>query len=220
MNSVDILYDMINSGKAGKNTGFSTGIPKLDSYTGGVRKGIYTLIFGTSGSGKTALALYSYIYRPLKDHPDKNIKLVYYSLELSAELLLSKLLCIYIYEEFGKIIPYTKLMSWQEILSDDDYEYVIKGKERLNSISEKLVIFDKTLTNKVFYHTLMNLLEKWGTFTEIDGGNRTIYTPNDPEQLIEVVVDHLGRRPRLNWAKSKKAKNIWKIAQNILTLVY
>ena len=113
MNNVDILYKLIETGRKGKNTGYSTGNPKLDEYTGGVRRGIYTLIFGTSGSGKSSLALYSYIYRPLKDHPNDNIKLIYYSLEMSAEILLSKLLCLYIYDTFNKVIPYTKLMSWR-----------------------------------------------------------------------------------------------------------
>ena len=36
MNNVDILYKLIETGRKGKNTGYSTGIPKLDEYTGGV----------------------------------------------------------------------------------------------------------------------------------------------------------------------------------------
>ena len=38
MNNVDILYKLIETGRKGKNTGYSTGIPKLDEYTGGVRR--------------------------------------------------------------------------------------------------------------------------------------------------------------------------------------
>jgi replicative DNA helicase len=110
MTNVESLYQRIDRGRQGKNIGLKTGIPKLDEYTGGIQP-LYTLIFGVSGSGKSALALYSYIYRPLKDYPDKNIKLCYFSLELSAELLLAKLLCLYIFEEYGRIIPYTDLMS-------------------------------------------------------------------------------------------------------------
>ena len=192
MNNVDILYKLIENGKKGKNTGYSTGIPKLDEYTGGVRKGIYTLIFGTSGSGKSSLALYSYIYRPLKDHPNDNIKLIYYSLEMSAEILLSKLLCLYIYDTFHKVIPYTKLMSWREIISDEDYDYVLKGRSWLESISDKLIIIDKSLNNKNFYHSIMTYLEEWGTFEKVDSGNRTIYIKNDPQQLVQIVIDHLA----------------------------
>lgn len=91
MNNVDILFRLIDSGKEGKNIGFSTGIPKLDEYTGGIRKGVYTLIFGLSGAGKTALALYCYIYRPLMDNPNADIKLIYYSLEINIKCLVNGL---------------------------------------------------------------------------------------------------------------------------------
>lgn len=43
---------------------------------------------------KSSLVLYSYIYRPLRDYPDKDIKYIYFSLEMSSEVLLAKLLCL------------------------------------------------------------------------------------------------------------------------------
>ena len=192
MNGVDILFRQIDNGRAGKNIGLKTGISKMDKYTGGLQKGVYTLIFGTSGAGKSSYALYTHIYRPLKDYPDKNIKLIYYSLEMSQSLLLAKLLCLYIYEEFHYVISYTELMSWQEILDDESYEYVKKGKSWLNSIMDKLIIYDKTLNAKFFYKSMMENLEEWGTFEETDDGRRTIYIKNDPEQYVEAIVDHIG----------------------------
>lgn len=192
MNGVDILFRQIDNGRAGKNIGLKTGISKMDKYTGGLQKGVYTLIFGTSGAGKSSYALYTHIYRPLKDYPDKNIKLIYYSLEMSQSLLLAKLLCLYIYEEFHYVISYTELMSWQEILDDESYEYVKKGKNWLNSIMDKLIIYDKTLNAKFFYKSMMENLEEWGTFEETDDGRRTIYIKNDPEQYVEAIVDHIG----------------------------
>ena len=192
MNGVDILFRQIDNGRVGKNIGLKTGISKMDKYTGGLQKGVYTLIFGTSGAGKSSYALYTHIYRPLKDYPDKNIKLIYYSLEMSQSLLLAKLLCLYIYEEFHYVISYTELMSWQEILDDESYEYVKKGKSWLNSIMDKLIIYDKTLNAKFFYKSMMENLEEWGTFEETDDGRRTIYIKNDPEQYVEAIVDHIG----------------------------
>lgn len=192
MNGVDILFRQIDNGRKGKNIGLKTGISKMDKYTGGLQKGVYTLIFGTSGSGKSSYVLYTHIYRPLKDYPDKNIRLIYYSLEMSESLLLAKLLCLYIYEEYHYVIPYTDLMSWQEILDDESYEYVKKGKAWLNSIMDKLIIYDKTLNAKFFYKSMMENLEKWGSFEETDDGRRTIYIKNDPDQYVEAIVDHIG----------------------------
>ena len=68
------------------------------------------------------------IYRTLKDNPEKDIKYIYFSLEMAAELLLAKLMCLYMYEEFGIIVSYTELMSWEEILSDEKYSYIQKSK--------------------------------------------------------------------------------------------
>lgn len=190
--SVSSLFDKIDNGRKGKNIGLKTGIPKLDKYTGGIQKGRYTLVFGLSGSGKSSYVLYSTIYRPLRDYADKDIKLVYYSLEMSEEVLLAKLLCLYIYEEFNYVIPYTDLMSWQSILDDKSYEYVVKGRAWLEEIQQKLIIFDKNLCARTFYKSMMSLLETWGTFEESEDGRRKIYKENNPEQLVLVVVDHLG----------------------------
>ena len=191
MTNVDLLFDMIDNGRAGKNIGLKTGIDKIDEYTGGIQRGVYTLIFGLSGSGKSALSLYM-IYRTLKDNPDKDIKYIYFSLEMSSELLLAKLMCLYMYEEFGVVIPYTELMSWQEILSDEKYEYIKKSRAWLESILDSLLIYDKNLNAKIFYRTVMGLLEQWGTFTESEDGRRKIYKKNNPDQYVIVVVDHIG----------------------------
>lgn len=213
MTDVEVLYKMIDNGREGKNIGLKTGIPKMDKYTGGFQRGVYTLIFGLSGSGKSSWVLYTNIYRPLKDYPDKDIKLVYYSLEMSAELLLAKLLCLYIYEEFGKVISYTDLMSWQDILNDDLYQYVLKAKSWLKSISSKLIIFDKALTSKSFYSTLMMLLKQWGDFIEVDDGKRTAYISNNPERYVGVVIDHIGLcSPQTGRTKKEEMDEISKYA--------
>jgi replicative DNA helicase len=54
MTNVDLLYQLIDRGREGKNIGLNTGSPKIDGYTGGIQRGNYTLIFGLSGSGKSA----------------------------------------------------------------------------------------------------------------------------------------------------------------------
>jgi len=192
MTNVDLLFNVIERGRAGKNIGLKTGIPKIDKYIGGIQRANYTLIFALSGAGKTAWALYNNIYRPLKDNPDKDIKIIYFSLEMSSEALLAKLLSLYIYEEFGKVISYQKLMSWTEILDDESYNYVLKGRSWLESIMDKLLIYDKSLSGKSFYKIMMENLEEWGDWSKSEDGRRQIYKTKYPERWVWVVVDHLG----------------------------
>lgn len=215
MTNVDLLFNKIEKGRKGENIGLKTGIPKMDEFTGGIQP-LYTLIFGVSGSGKSALALYTCMYRPLKDYPNKNIKICYFSLELSAELLLAKLLCLYIFEEFGRIIPFTKLMSWTNILEDEDYKYVIQARQWLESIESKLVIYDTALTANSFYSKVKNLLEENGEFYPSADGRRTLYKKNDPNQTIIVVVDHLNLTTAIN-GRSKK-EEIDLISKEAVTL--
>lgn len=62
MNGVDILFRQIDNGRAGKNIGLKTGISKMDKYTGGLQKGVYTLIFGTSGAGNIIFVILIIFY--------------------------------------------------------------------------------------------------------------------------------------------------------------
>lgn len=192
MTNVDFLYEAIDRGREGKNIGLSTGIPKLDAFTGGMQRGNYTLVFGLSGAGKSCWVLYNNIYRPLKDNPDKDIKIIYFSLEMSSNELLAKLLSLYIYEEYDFIIPFQDLMSWNKILDDKSYEYVKKGRSWLDSINDKLLIYDESLTSKSFYAIMMENLKNWGTFSKSTDGRRRIYTRNNPDQWIWIVIDHIG----------------------------
>lgn len=192
MTNVDFLYEEINRGREGKNIGLNTGIPKLDNYIGGIQRGNYTLVFGLSGSGKSAWVLYNNIYRPLKDNPDKDIKIIYFSLEMSSNELLARLLSLYLYEEYNFIISFQDLMSWNRVLDDKAYEYVQKGRSWLDSIIDKLLIYDESLTSKSFYAIMMENLKNWGTFSKSTDGRRRIYTRNNPDQWIWIVIDHIG----------------------------
>jgi replicative DNA helicase len=54
MTNVDLLYELIERGRQGKNIGLNTGVEKIDKFTGGIQRANYTLIFGLSGAGKSA----------------------------------------------------------------------------------------------------------------------------------------------------------------------
>lgn len=62
MSIVDNLYNVIDNGRKGLNKGISTGLPKLDDITGGVQKGVYTTIFGLSGTGNICFIKYFFVY--------------------------------------------------------------------------------------------------------------------------------------------------------------
>ena len=144
MSIVEDLYNKIDEGRAGKNIGLKTGLPKLDWYTGGFQKGIYRLIFGQSGSGKSSFVIFNSLYSVLKNNPNANILQIYFSLEMSSDVLLSKLLSLYLFDTYGIEISHMDLMSVRNPLPDIEYQLVQKGKMWLESIASKLIIFDKS----------------------------------------------------------------------------
>ena len=190
-NLVTELYNKIEDGREGKNLGLKTGIPKLDFYTGGFKKGVYKLTFSKSSVGKSSFIIYTDIYRILKDYPDKDVLIIYFSLELSANTLLAKLLSLYIYETFGVEVTYMELLSFTNKLDDKLFEYVQKSKQWLESVTNKFIIIDKQLSANSFYAEMMELYKSLGVFQKTSDGKRTVFVPNNSNLIVNVVIDHL-----------------------------
>ena len=190
---VESLLEQIKEGREGKNHGFNMGLPKLGEIIDGVTQSNYTLIFSNTGTGKSSLVLYSYIYRPLMEHlDDGNFKVMYYSLEMSSEMLFAKLLSIYIFEKYHIPLTIKDLLSKGRnyILPDNYYGIVLQCKEWLEKVEKIVMVYDKSLNARILYHTLCNELEKNGKFKETD--NRKIYIPDNPKMVYLVVIDHLS----------------------------
>lgn len=187
------LIKQIDIGRLGKNHGFSMGLPKFESIVDGVIANTYTLLFSPSGVGKSSYALYAYIYKPLCEHlDDGNFKVFYASLEMSADLLFAKLLGMYIFENYGIELSPKELLSRKRdyVLGDDEYDIVQKCIPWLKKVEEKVVIYDKAMNASILYKLLMDDLSKYGTFTE--DSHRKVYTPNNPDLVYLVVIDHMS----------------------------
>lgn len=187
------LFGQIENGRKGNNWGFSLGLPKLESIIDGVTKNTYTLIMSPSGVGKTSIALFSFIFKPLCDHlDDGNFKITYFSLEISAELLFAKLLSLYIFEKYSIELSTKELLSRKKDykLSDEHFQIVQDSLPWLKKVENILTVYDKGLNAKSMYNLLMSSLEKEGSFSDV--GGRKIYTPNNPDLVHLVVIDHLS----------------------------
>jgi replicative DNA helicase len=190
----EALLEAIDRGRQGKAQGYSIGLPKLEQVIDGVCKGAYYLIGAESGVGKSSFMLYSFIYRPLMDHlDDGKFRISLFSLEMNAEMIMAKLLSTYIFEKYNKRLSLKQLLSAQRgfILDDKNYEIVKECIPWLHKVEEVLTIYDKNASANSIYSCLNKELEARGTFTELE--KRKIYTPDDPDLIHLVVIDHLAR---------------------------
>ena len=193
MTITEALLKEVDSGREGKAQGFSMGLPKTESIIDGVTKRTMTVIASGTGQGKSSFVLYAYVYRPLMEHlDDDNFYVSYFSLEMPATVIFGKLLSTYIFEKYHKELSITEILSRKKgyILSDENYKIVTDCIGWLNKIEKKIHIYDKSLNADKLYAILMQKLEKFGTFEELE--NRKVYYPDNPDMLYEVVIDHAG----------------------------
>lgn len=189
----DTIIQEVDRGRQGFNHGTSMGLPKLEGIIDGVTQGTYTLIVSSSGSGKSSFSLYAYVYRPLMEHlNDDNFKVLYVSLEMSALSMFIKLMSIYIFETFGKKLSYKEILSRKRdyILDDEGYQMVKQCESWIRKIEDKLEFYDKNVGADSLYAILHDRLKKLGTFHETE--TRKTYTPNNPDLIYTVIVDHIS----------------------------
>lgn len=194
MSIVDTLIEAIDRGREGKAQGDTIGLPRLEQIIDGVCKGVYYLIGGESGTGKSSLMLYSFVYRPLMEHlDDDNLRISIFSLEMNCDKVLAKLLSTYIFETYHKRLSVKQLLSAQKdyILSDENYAIVKECEPWLRKVASKLVVYDKNVSANSIYSHLLKELESRGKFKETD--KRKIYIPDNPDLLHIVITDHLAR---------------------------
>lgn len=190
---VKVLLDEVEKGLHGKNIGVSTGLEKFDEVISGIQKATIFNIAAGLGVGKTSFTLFSFIYQPLKAHLENDdFKIIYFSLEMSAEILLAKLLSLHIYDVYNLEISYKKLMSRTKHskLTESEYEIVKECTPWLYKVQEHLIIYDRSLTSDNLRDFLNRHAQQLGTFVESESD--LTWRAKNPNSLVLVIIDHIG----------------------------
>lgn len=192
MSAIDSLYKAIDDGKEGRNIGLDIGLPKLQSMTYGVQRQTYSVIAGGTGSGKTTLALYSYVYRVINDNlGDMRYRVIFFSFEMTAEILLAKLLSMHLWETFEVEATYADIMSREVEINAELYDKVVGARAWLTEVSKQLVIIDSPQTADSVYANLKAYAGRNGSETIGENG-KIHYKPNRDGEIVQIIVDHLG----------------------------
>ena len=190
MAQLEELWKIITQGRKGQNIGKSTGMPKLDKVIGGIQPHRYYLVSAASSVGKTSFVLYM-MYNLLKQiNEEKPVYFLYFSLEIGEDVLLAKLMALYCAEEFGIYLTIDDMFSFMEPLNDYAYECLEKAREWIETVSKYIVIVESTVSANSVYKCTLEFAETIGTFEK--RGNRKVYIPNNPHQLIIGVLDHFS----------------------------
>ena len=196
----DDLNEEINRGLEGKNSGVSMGFHRLNRYIG-IRKKIYSLVFGSSGSGKTAWVHSAYILNPFdwymkeRQKPGGSkikFKIPLFSMERSAIYTKAKWVTRKIFLDTGIQVPIARMLGWwEQKLTKDEHDLVLQYGDYINELLEIVDIVEGAQNPTGVRKYLKSLAEANGKVEQIDEYHY-IYIPNDEGLIIIPIFDHQG----------------------------
>jgi len=190
------LKKEVQAGLDGRNHGIPMGFNRLNRYIG-IRKSIYTLIGGLTGSGKTSFVDDAYVLNPFDWYISKenntNVKLeiIYRSMERGRTYKLAKWIGRKIFLDHGVIITVNKLLGWKEKMTKDEHDLFLMYEDYMGQMGEVMNIIDGPenavgIAKELKAHALQR-----GRIEQVDEYNK-VYIPNDENTITIVVIDHIG----------------------------
>lgn len=186
-------------GMEGKNSGVPTGFDRLDRYVS-IRKAIYFLTGGLTGSGKTSLVDDAFVLNPydwlISEEGKKSgvkIEIIYRSMERSRVYKMAKWTSRKIFLDQGIEIPIGKLLGWRgfERLTKDEHDLFLKYEDYFNEMKEVVTIIDGPENPIGISKQLKENALRKGKVEDVDQYNK-IYIPNNPNLITIVITDHVG----------------------------
>jgi hypothetical protein len=195
--SFEHLAKEVELGLSDRNNGIPMGFDRLNRYVG-IRKSMYFLVGGLTGSGKTSFIDDAFVlnpfdwYRSVQNKQDIKLKIVYRSMERSRTYKFAKWVSRRIFLDYGIIIPVSKMLGWQkEKMTKDEHDLFLTYRDYMGELNECVTIIDGPenpvgIAKELKAHALEN-----GTIERLDEFNK-IYIPNHENEVTIVVIDHIG----------------------------
>ena len=191
----ELLKDEIQAGLDGRNAGIPMGFNRLNRYIG-IRKRIYTLVGGLTGSGKTSFVDDAYVLNPFdwfisQDNPKVKLKIIYRSMERSRTYKFAKWISRKIFYDYGIIIPVGKMLGWTDKMTKDEHDIFLTYKEYMEKMEEVITIIDGPENPVGIAKELKEYALQNGKIEQLDQHNK-IYVPKDENVITLVIIDHIG----------------------------
>ncbi len=201
--SFQLLQTEVQNGLDNKNSGIPMGFDRLNKYIG-IRKRIYSLVFGATGTGKSAFVQNAYILNPfdwwIRTKPkNTKLKFILFSMERSRVYILAKWISRKIFLDQGILIPIPKLLGWWDTkLTKDEHDLFTAYKWYIDELCEMCDIIDGGINPTGIYKYIRNYAEN-----NIDEYHK-VYIPNHPNEIVIPIIDHMGLiRPEKGMTKKE-----------------
>lgn len=187
-------------------------LPRLSKVLPGVRQRHYTIISSQTKGGKSQIANFLYMFEPIewylknRSTTEVSLKIIYFSLEISRDLLVIQAISYRLFRQYGMIISPDNLQSiFQNYTLDEKVLAIIKSPEFqlwLKEFEAIVEIVDDIRNPLGIMKMVQAYAESNGhyeytqkAFRADDGtiNMKTVidrYVPNKPNEYVVVIVDH------------------------------
>jgi replicative DNA helicase len=189
------LKNEVLAGIEGRNGGIPMGFNRLNKYIG-IRKSMYYLVGGLTGSGKTSFIDDAFVLNPFdwyigQREPKVKLRIIYRSMERSGTYKLAKWISRKIFLDQGMIIPVNKLLGWTDRMTKDEHDLFLMYEDYIGQMNDVITIIDGPENPVGIAKELKAHAEQNGVIEQIDKYNK-IYIPNNENEVTIVVIDHIG----------------------------
>ena len=144
--SFEHLKGEVEKGLTGGNEGIPMGFDRLNRYMG-LRKSMYYLVGGLTGSGKTSFIDDAFVLNPFdwyitQKHPKVKVKIIYRSMERSRTYKMAKWVSRKIFLDTGNIITVSKLLGWTDKMSSNEHDLFLLQRDYIEAMNEVITIID------------------------------------------------------------------------------
>ena len=207
--SFEDLREEVKKGREGRNGGIPMGFNRLNYFIG-IRRKMYYLIGGLTGSGKTSFVDDAFVLNPVdwyiaqKGKSNIKLKIIYRSMERSRTYKLAKWVSRKIFLDHGISIPIAKLLGWNDKMNDEENALFESYEDYIKQVEEIVTIIDGPenpvgIAKDIKEHALEN-----GHIEQIDKYNKK-YIPNDENTITLIIIDHIGLLKTIKDYPNKKA---------------
>jgi hypothetical protein len=172
------------------------GFDRLNRYIG-IRKSMYFLVGGLTGSGKTSFIDDAFVLNPYdwfisnQNTNGVKLKIIYRSMERSRTYKMAKWVSRKIFIDYGIIISINKLLGWTDKMTKDEHDLFLLQREYVEQMSDVITIIDGPENPVGIAKDLKTYALEHGKIEQLDEYNK-IYIPEDPNVVTIVVIDHIG----------------------------
>lgn len=208
LSDFEYLKKEVQQGIEGLNSSIPIGIDKLNQHAS-FRKRIFTLLFSSSGAGKSALTTTMMLNAcdwHMKNKPQQDIKFHLFSMERSKKYQIAKWIIRKIFLDHGVTIFISKLLGWNDQkLDKDEHDLFLMYEDYITELLESYInIYEGAKSPIEIRHILKDFYKQNGKYEDISQYKK-VYIP-DNELLITVpIIDHGNLTKKTAEANTKKA---------------